>query len=59
MIVILKLFLGGDNMQDRERRKQELIAKVKLDNKVKEYVTKRNKRNTLPKSVEKFFDEEF
>ena len=59
MIVILKLFLGGDNMEDRERRKQELIAKVKLDNKVKEYVTKRNKRNTLPKSVEKFFDEEF
>ena len=59
MIVILKLFLGGDNMKDRERRKQELIAKVKLDNKVKEYVTKRNKRNTLPKSVEKFFDEEF
>ena len=45
-------------MRDRERRKQELIAKVKLDNKVKEYVTKRNKRNTLPKSVEKFFDEE-
>ena len=59
MIVILKLFLGGDNMKDRERRKQELIAKVKLDNKIKEYVTKRNKRNTLPKSVEKFFDEEF
>ena len=46
-------------MQAKEKRKQELIAKVKLDNKVKEYVTKRNKRNTLPKSIEKFFDEEF
>lgn len=46
-------------MTSKEKRKQELIAKVRWEKKIKEYDTKRVKQKVLPTSVEKFFNEEF